>query len=350
MATIDQTPYWKTLLPIIESGAMQAAIDGEYKYPYRINLYPGTSCMFSCLFCGRNYDAVVKGKHPNIFKQIIEQDDGKDPYRINVSGGLEPLTSPYINEICKNLFEKGYKSRMITNGFLLNEKMLARNPYINTLDHIRVSIYGLSEDEYLTTTRHKKGWQVVKENLTNYNKRSEKTNLNLNYVLIPQNFTKLDQIIDYIEQIGGIGTLSLREDFTFKYEITERNQIQDTLLAFDEKIKKLNIAIDYGYALQDAMNGQNTKLMSVEAHEIPHTQAPQIMVCIDPLGNIYSHKEAGFIDRPGNERHQLGNITNSSLERQLDMMKQIAPEKGDTHFLDAFNHLIYKYIHDNRKK
>ena len=105
MVQIENTPYWKTLLPIIESGAMQAAIDGVYKYPYRINLYPGTSCMFSCLFCGRNYDAVVKGKHPNIFKQVIEQDDKKDPYRINVSGGLEPLTSPYIGEICKDLFD-----------------------------------------------------------------------------------------------------------------------------------------------------------------------------------------------------------------------------------------------------
>ena len=50
---------------------MKAAIDGVYRYPYRINLYPGTSCMFSCLFCGRNYDAVVKGKHPNIFKKFF---------------------------------------------------------------------------------------------------------------------------------------------------------------------------------------------------------------------------------------------------------------------------------------
>jgi len=31
-------------------------------------------------------------------------------------------------------------------------------------------------------------------------------------------------------------------------------------------------------------------------------------------------------------------------------MKLIEPIKGDTHFLDAFNHLIYKYIHDSRKK
>ena len=153
MQPFEQSPYWKTLQPIIESGAIQAAIDGVYKYPYRINLYPGTSCMFECLYCGRNYDAVIK-KSENVYKQIIEQDDGKDKNRFGITGGLEPLTSPYINQITKDLFDGGYRARMITNGFLLNEKVLGKNPYINSLDHIRVSLYGLDESEYLTTTKH----------------------------------------------------------------------------------------------------------------------------------------------------------------------------------------------------
>ena len=64
MQSIDQSPYWKTLSPIIKSGAIEAIIAGVYKYPYRINIYPGTSCMFKCLFCGRNYNATVKNnKH-----------------------------------------------------------------------------------------------------------------------------------------------------------------------------------------------------------------------------------------------------------------------------------------------
>ena len=150
MATIDQTPYWKTLLPIIESGAMQAAIDGIYRYPYRINLYPGTSCMFSCHFCNRNYDYVVKDSE-NIFSQLIEQDDGSDKHRFGVTGGLEPLTSPYIGKICKDLHDGGYVSRMVTNGFLLNDKMLRTNPYINSLDSIRVSLYGMDHKETLST-------------------------------------------------------------------------------------------------------------------------------------------------------------------------------------------------------
>ena len=311
-------------------------------------MYPGTSCMFSCLFCGRNYDAVVKGKRPNVFSQIIQQDDGADPDRIHISGGLEPLTSPYINDICRDLHDKGYRSRMITNAFLLNDKTLGKSPYINSLDHIRVSIYGLDEQEYLSTTKHKYGWKVVKNNLRKYNKRDDKTKLYINYVLIPENFDQMDRILNYIEDIGGIENLSLREDFTFQYEIDERNKIQDTLLSFDEKIKKLNIPVDYGYALQDAMAGRMSYLMKVKVSELNHTQSPQVKICLDPNGNIYSYMEAGFVDRPGADRHVLGNVIGSSIEQELRKQKQIEPQEGDLQYLDAYNHMVLKYIHETR--
>ena len=346
MLPFEQTPYWKTLQPVIDSGAMYYAMHGFYRYPYRINIYPGTSCMFSCLFCGRNYDAIVKNSK-NVFSQIIEQDDGKDPNRIHISGGLEPLTSPYINQITKDLFDGGYKARMITNGFLLNEKVLGKNPYINSLDHIRVSLYGLDENEYLTTTKHKKGWPIVKQNLTKYTKRKERTKLYLNYVLLPENFVKLNRILEYIEDIGGIDNLSLREDFTFQYEIAERNKVRDALLLFNEKVKKMNTTVDYGYALTDAMNGNNTTLMKVTYKEISRKQCPQIKVCVDPNGNIYSHMEAGFVDRPGALRHALGNVTNSSIEQELKKQVEIEPQDDDTQYMDAYNHLMAKYIYQN---
>jgi dTDP-4-amino-4,6-dideoxy-D-glucose ammonia-lyase len=345
----SDTPYWKTLQPIIASGAMETAIKGEYRYPYRINIYPGTSCMFRCLFCGRNYDAVVKGSRPNVFSQVIEQDDGEDPDRINISGGLEPLTSPYINDICRALHNKGYRSRMITNGFLLNNKIIEKNPYVNSLEHIRVSLYGLDSDEYNTTTRHSKGWDVVKQNITEYNKRDDKTKLYLNYVMLPDHLDNLDMLLQYIEDVGGIHNLSLREDFTFQYEIKDRNKIQDTLLGFDERIRAMGVAVDYGYALQDAMAGRQNFLMRVSAEELTTKQSPQVKVCLDPNGNLYSYMEAGFVDRPGALRHSLGNVINSSIEKELRKQKHIDVRGDDMQYLDAYNHLILKYIHLNSR-
>ena len=143
--------------------------------------------------------------------------------------------------------------------------------------------------------------------------------------------------------------MSLREDFTFQYEIDERNKIQDTLLAFDERVKKMDMTIDYGYALQDAMNGEDTHLMKVKYEELRPKQSPQVKICVDPNGYIYSYMEAGFVDRPGALRHALGNIINSSIEDELKKQVEVEPKDDDMQYLDAYNHLILKYIHDYTK-
>jgi TDP-4-amino-4,6-dideoxy-D-glucose deaminase len=345
----ENTPYWSTLRPIIDSGAMQAAIDGVYKYPYRINLYTGISCMFSCHFCNRNYDYAVKDSD-NVFSRLIEQDDGSDKHRFGVTGGLEPLTSPYIGKICKDLHDGGYVSRMVTNGFLLNDKMLGKNPYINSLDNIRVSLYGLDYDETIVTTKHAKAYEVVKKNLTNYNKRDDRTLLYLNYVLLPENLDRLESIMSYILDIGGADSISLREDHSFRFNVEDRNKLQDALLRFDERVKKYyQIKIDYGYGLQNAMKGIDTPLVKVSHKELIDTQSPQVKVCVDPRGDIFSYMDAGFTGRHGVERYCLGNVTNSSLQEQLKKMKKIVPLEQDPTYLDAFNHLIHRYIHHNSK-
>jgi len=345
----EGTPYWTTLKPIIESGAMQAAIDGVYKYPHRINLYTGISCMFSCHFCNRNYDYVVKNSD-NVFSQIIDQDNGLDKDRFGVTGGLEPLTSPYIGKICEDLYKKGYRARMVTNGFLLNDKMLSKNPYINSLHHIRVSVYGIHEDETESTTKHAKAHRIVKQNLKDYNMRPDRTSLHLNYVLLPGRVDKLIDIFNYIEDIGGVETLSLREDHSFRYNITDRKRLQDILMQFDERAKsEKRFIVDYGYGLQNAMCGIESPITEVFHHELIPTQSPQVKVCVDPRGDIFSYMDAGFTGRPGHMRHCLGNVTGSSIEEQLKKMIRIEPEVDDPTFMDAFNHLIHKYIYLNSK-
>jgi len=286
----------------------------------------------------------------NIFSQLIEQDDRTDKHRFGVTGGLEPLTSPYIGKICKDLHDGGYVSRMVTNGFLLNDKMLRRNPYINALDNIRVSLYGMDHKETLATTKHAKGYEVVKTNLTNYNKRKDRTLLYLNYVLLPENINKLETILEYMMDIGGADCISLREDHSFRYNVKDRNKLQDALLKFDERVKKYyNVKVDYGYGLQNAMQGIDMPLVQVSHKELNSTQAPQAKVCVDPNGDIFSYMDAGFTGRLGVKRYCLGNVTNSSLEKQLKKMKRIKPQKQDPAYLDAYNHLIQRYIYEQTK-
>ena len=221
---------------------------------------------------------------------------------------------------------------------------------INTLDNIRISLYGLDQSETFKTSKHAKAYEVVKQNLTNYNKRKDRTLVYLNYVLLPENINNLETILEYIMDIGGADSISLREDHSFRYNVDDRNKLQDALLKFDERVKKYyRIEVDYGYGLQNAMAGIDTPLVQVTHKELNYTQAPQVKVCVDPHGDIFSYMDAGFVGRHGVKRYCLGNVTNSSLEKQLKKMKKIKPQKQDPTYLDAYNHLIQRYIYEQTK-
>ena len=50
--------YWKnTIIPISNSGSIKNTLEKKVNYPFRVGIYPGLSCMFECVFCGRNYKA-----------------------------------------------------------------------------------------------------------------------------------------------------------------------------------------------------------------------------------------------------------------------------------------------------
>ena len=180
---------------------------------------------------------------------------------------------------------------------------------------------------------------------------SDCTQLYLNYVLLPGHIDKLEKLITYITDIGGADSLSLREDHSFRFNVSDRARLQDTLLRFNENLKNSHdISVDYGYGLKNAMDGLETPLVQVSDKELIDTQSPQVKVCVDPNGDVFSYMDAGFVGRPGVQRHCLGNVTNSSLENELRKLKKIKPEPGDTTYLDAFNHLIHKYIYEKRKQ
>ena len=47
-------PYRRsTIQPIAESGAVKAFLEGTYRYPFTVGIYPAVSCMLSCSFCAR---------------------------------------------------------------------------------------------------------------------------------------------------------------------------------------------------------------------------------------------------------------------------------------------------------
>ena len=94
--------YWNTILPF--SHRVNDVIRNNYKFPLRIAIFPGVSCMFFCGFCGRNQKAkyessIIDDGINKINNMISEADIGT---KISISGGLEPLTNPKLGSISRS--------------------------------------------------------------------------------------------------------------------------------------------------------------------------------------------------------------------------------------------------------
>ena len=140
--------YWKnTIVPICESGSVINTIEKKPVHPYRIGIYPGLSCMFECVFCGRNYNAKYDRSllDDGIEKYIslINSSPKEDKFKFYISGGLEPLTNPKLNTLIKEIKNNGFKVPLYTNGQMLTEKFINKSDFIKDLYSIRISFMGL---------------------------------------------------------------------------------------------------------------------------------------------------------------------------------------------------------------
>ena len=82
--------YWKnTIIPISNSGSIKNTLEKKVNYQFRVGIYPGLSCMFECVFCGRNYKAKYERS---------SLDDGIEKYAIK----LEQSRGSFYNIINLN--------------------------------------------------------------------------------------------------------------------------------------------------------------------------------------------------------------------------------------------------------
>jgi len=372
--------YWQSISPFCTQ--LESAIENKFKYPMRIALYPGVSCMYYCGFCGRNQaekypsNSIENGN--KIFNKVLSELDPKNS-AISISGGLEPLTNPGIGDIIEFASNQGLRVPLITNGHSLTENFVKKNPKIMKLDSLRVSLYGIDEESYEFITTVKKSYKMVKRNCINFlkkrNEENSKIKFGLNYILLKENYKNLPKLIDFINEVNievtngpGIDFLSLRDDFDTvtgisdkrdhdkKYHLdgllTEQDR-KELLTLFkdfesDERLK--NLHIDYGYALYPIKLGilgrKLTKITDEKMRKYGHTQ---LSVCVDLYGDVFLYREAGFLNRNGNEKFIIGRVNEDNsfkqvIENFINNTTGIKNEKNDIRFMDPFDHVMTSLI------
>ena len=373
--------YWNTMIPYIKNRVNEKVVNHEYQFPLRLALFPGLSCMYFCGFCGRNQKARYKGnvtqEGNQRFKDIISSMPKYST--LSISGGLEPLTNPGLGEIISHAKSKGVRVPLITNAHMLTKKYLDKTPGIWDLDSLRVSLYGTDDESTFFITRHRKAYKLVKNNIIEFlnlrNKINPNLKLGLNYIIIPENIDTILPLLDYIIDINsqvdgkGIDFLTLREDFGSVTEINDdvdksvkgrkyhldgflsdkqRQNLIDIFEKFNIKKDKecSDLHVDFGYAMVALGEGVLGKpLARVSGKQMRKSGYPQMSVAIDSLGDVFLYREAGFLDRPGNQKFVAGRIDKENpLEKVISdyVNNKVKVDRKDTdcRFMDSYDHLM----------
>ncbi len=373
--------YWNTIIPFAKTA--EKTLTNEYTFPQRIALFPGVSCMFYCGFCGRDqsqkYPMSILENSQKTFENLFSQIPSTTA--LSISGGLEPLTNSKIGEIISSAKNNNIKVPLITNGYSLTENFIKKNPGIWDLDSLRISLYGIDKDSYQFITRVEKSYQIVKRNVIAFLKLRNEINKNLkfgfNFIIIPENVNQLNGIISLIKEINdnisngeGVNFLTLRDDYQSvtgneliydenrKYRLDSkmddevRKILINKLTEFENNKKKLcpNLYIDYGYSLEALSNNVFDKeLVKVTYKDMRNFGFTQMSVAIDLYGDVFIFREAGFLNRTGNEKFIIGRIDQKkNLENVIkDFLNKNEPIKynfQDERFMDSFDHVLTSLV------
>jgi dTDP-4-amino-4,6-dideoxy-D-glucose ammonia-lyase len=367
-------PYRRsTIQPIIESGAIKAFLQGTYRYPFTVGIYPAVSCMLSCSFCARargeqyKQEDIIPGNE--LFRQLFAEAPRDLPRRFYLSGGLEPLTNPGLAEVVRFAAGFGHRMQLYTNAMMLTSRFLAKNDGLWHLDTLRISMYGADDETaQLTTSRAGVASRVIanaKDLVRAKSERGEKLRIGFNHVVQSGHITHLRKIGAALVSIAdqspdrrGINFLTLRENYAASGRAAisgdERERLRDELIdlqAFFVAEGMKEFEIDLGYGMRGLVEGVETAPVRRVAHtDMLGRGYPQISVVVDLLGDVYLYREAAFIGRVGADRYIIGRLTPEVglaelLQRYLDDRDRfVVPRAGDEIFLDAFDHAVTAYL------
>lgn len=181
---------------------------------------------------------------------------------------------------------------------------------------------------------------------------------------------KLLDFIKNINQLVGnnknnINFLTIREDFrsttNLRLKRSERLELVKIFKEFQDIINNENnyedMFVDYGYSLEPIKNGLVDHVYEdvfADENILLKEGAPNISIAIDLYGDVYTYREAAFLDRPGSKRYVLGRIDEKLklkdiIEKAVKKERNIHQNKNDLDYLDAFDHIVLRTL-DQAKK
>jgi len=178
--------------------------------PLTLYIDPAGKCNFKCKFCFQGDPALQSKLITNImgfdlFSKICNDlKDFDNPIKkIHLHGFGEPLLNKNISNMVE-MIKSGVAEvvAITTNGSALNKEM-ARNLVSAGLDEIYISIYGLTDDDYLNLTKTKINVEKIVGNVRNLYETSRGSQLKIHCKLIGSYFSDSEKE-DFKDLYSGI--------------------------------------------------------------------------------------------------------------------------------------------------
>lgn len=189
--------YWKE--------RVEQLLRGEIPDPIVFTVDPSNRCNLSCEWCfTKPYNLKnPMDLEPGLLHSFIDDLKELDVKAIALCGGGEPLMNPATPEAIEHISSLGVRVGLITNGTLLNERII--ETVLRYCDYIRISID--SHEEGLWKRLHGGSAELWKNLLLRIKQLVEfredlRPTIGLSYLVCPENCVQIPEAARFFKSLG----------------------------------------------------------------------------------------------------------------------------------------------------
>ena len=249
-------------------------------------------CNFRCVHCFHGIENSPKDIPLEIIKKIVDQASEIGVFEFDITGG-EPLLRKDIKDILKYIHMNGMRTRLYTNGFLLNEEFI---DFLKEIDiHcVRISVDGIDEKVH-DEIRQCKSFQRIMKNIDLLIEKD--IDVEIVTVAMKRNYEQMNEIISFFKEKKKIRHFVdayipvESEELAIKEEDFAQimcNKIGDKCTTLSLKERHCGIAYNYVYINVD-MNLQLCPMLKNEIIELFYDGVPCLKKAWKKLKEKYSN-------------------------------------------------------------
>ncbi|MGE4267714.1 MAG: radical SAM/SPASM domain-containing protein [Deferribacterales bacterium] len=182
--------------------------------PVHIRIKPTNRCNHNCWYCAYRSENLQLGQDMNVkdmiprkkMLEIIEDCAEMGVKAITFSGGGEPFSYPYFEDVLKALSETDIRFAALTNGSMLKGK--PAEYFAHYASWLRISVDGWDDKSYSEYRSVKEGeFSKLIKNISEFKKLNGRCFLGLSFIIDNKNYR---HIYDFASQMKDLGADSIK--------------------------------------------------------------------------------------------------------------------------------------------